>query len=142
MSELDRVIHEPARLLVVAVLAGVEEADFLYLMHTTGLTKGNLSTHLSRLEEARYVRIEKAFRGKIPLTLARLTPGGLAAFRRYRKDMTELLRVRRRGRRGAAAHSLSRRDKDVAPQSPGWTCSALARLHADGTGSGTTGRFR
>lgn len=97
MSELDRVIHEPARLLVVTVLASVMEADFLYLVQVTGLSKGNLSTHLTKLEEAGYVEIEKAFRGKIPLTLARLTSRGLKAFRAYRKDMTALLKVRRVG---------------------------------------------
>jgi DNA-binding transcriptional ArsR family regulator len=107
VSELDRVIHEPARLLVVTVLAGVKEADFLYLLHATGLTKGNLSTHLTKLEEAGYVRIEKAFRGKIPLTLASLTSGGLAAFRGYRKDMTDLLKVRRRSRGRAVMRSLT-----------------------------------
>lgn len=96
MAELDRVIHEPARLLVVTVLASVEEADFTYLVQLTGLTKGNLSTHLTKLEEAGYVEIEKGFRGKIPLTLARLTRDGLNAFLGYRKEMTELLKVRRR----------------------------------------------
>jgi DNA-binding transcriptional ArsR family regulator len=107
MSELDRVIHEPARLLVVTVLAGVKEADFLYLLDATGLTKGNLSTHLARLEEAGYVHIEKAFRGKIPLTLAWLTSEGLDAFRAYRKDMTALLKVRPRGRGRAVMRSLA-----------------------------------
>lgn len=109
MNDLDRVIHEPARLLLVTVLASVKEADFLYLLHATELTKGNLSTHLTKLEEAGYVEIEKAFRGKIPLTLARLTPEGLSAFRRYRKDMTALLNVRRQGREGALRSALSHR---------------------------------
>jgi DNA-binding transcriptional ArsR family regulator len=96
MPELDRVIHEPARLLIVTMLATVVEADFLYLLQATELTKGNLSTHLAKLEEAGYVEIEKAFRGKIPLTLARLTREGLAAFQSYRKEMTALLKVRER----------------------------------------------
>jgi DNA-binding MarR family transcriptional regulator len=107
MPELDRVIHEPARLLIVTVLATVEEADFLYLLRATELTKGNLSAHLAKLEEAGYVQIEKAFRGKIPLTLARLTPEGLDAFRRYRKEMTALLKVRERRRSAARARSLT-----------------------------------
>ena len=101
MPELDRVIHEPARLLIVTMLATVVEADFLYLLQATELTKGNLSTHLAKLEEAGYVEIEKAFRGKIPLTLARLTREGLAAFENYRKEMAELLKVRKRS--GSAA---------------------------------------
>ena len=91
MSELNRVIHEPARLTIVAVLSSVKEADFLYLLRETGLTKGNLSTHLIRLEEAGYVEIEKTFRGKIPLTLVRLSPQGRAAFQSYRKSMKDIL---------------------------------------------------
>jgi DNA-binding MarR family transcriptional regulator len=82
MSELDRVIHEPARLTIIVLLSSVKEADFLYLLRETRLTKGNLSTHLVRLEEAGYVNIEKTFRGKIPLTLVRLTSEGRAAFQR------------------------------------------------------------
>jgi DNA-binding transcriptional ArsR family regulator len=99
MAELDRVIHEPARLLIVALLASVEEADFLYLLQATELTKGNLSTHLAKLEEVGYVEIEKAYRGKIPMTLARLTPAGLAAFESYREEMTALLKTARPSRR-------------------------------------------
>ncbi|MGH9647583.1 MAG: winged helix-turn-helix domain-containing protein [Bryobacteraceae bacterium] len=91
MSELDRVIHEPARLTIVALLSRVKEADFLYLLRETGLTKGNLSTHLFRLEEAGYVEIEKTFRGKIPLTIVRLTSEGRAAFEDYRKSMKDIL---------------------------------------------------
>ena len=60
-ADLDRVVHEPARLVIMAVLYSVESADFLYLLHSTGLTKGNLSSHLMRLEEAGYVNIRKAF---------------------------------------------------------------------------------
>jgi DNA-binding transcriptional ArsR family regulator len=91
MSDLNRVIHEPARLTIVALLSVVKEADFLYLLRETGLTKGNLSTHLVRLEEAGYVVIEKTFRGKIPLTLVRLSAEGKAAFERYRKSMKDIL---------------------------------------------------
>jgi len=91
MSELDRLIHEPARLTIVALLSSVREADFLYLLRETGLTKGNLSTHLVRLEEAGYVDIEKTFRGKIPLTLVRLSSEGKAAFQSYRKSMKDIL---------------------------------------------------
>jgi len=107
VTDLDRVIHEPARLLIVAILATVVEADFLFLLQATELTKGNLSTHLAKLEEVGYVQIEKAFRGKIPLTLARLTPEGLAAFQSYRKEMTDLLRVRRRNGGAALTRSVT-----------------------------------
>jgi DNA-binding transcriptional ArsR family regulator len=92
MSEVDRIIHEPARLEIVALLSGAKEADFLFLQRETKLTKGNLSSHLMKLEEASYVEIEKTFRGKIPLTLVRLTEKGRGAFQRYRKTMNDLLK--------------------------------------------------
>jgi DNA-binding transcriptional ArsR family regulator len=85
IAEVDRLIHEPARLMIVAVLASVEEADFQYLHLTTGLTKGNLSVHLSRLQEAGYIAIEKTFRGKYPLTLCQLTEVGAQKLAEYRK---------------------------------------------------------
>ncbi len=85
LAEIDRTIHEPARLMVVALLAAVREADFQYLHQATGLTKGNLSVHLSRLEEAGYIEIEKTFRGKYPLTICRLTRRGREVLDQYRK---------------------------------------------------------
>ena len=66
LADVDRLIHEPSRTVILAVLAAVESADFLYLQRETGLTKGNLSVHLSKLEEAGYINIEKTYRGKIP----------------------------------------------------------------------------
>ncbi len=72
LTDLDRLIHEPARLLIVTILSGVVSADFLFLQHETGLTKGNLSAHLSKLEEAGYVKIEKTFKGKLPLTVCKV----------------------------------------------------------------------
>lgn len=102
MTDVDRVIHEPARLLIVALLSGVKEADFLWVQRESGLTKGNLSSHLARLEEARYVEIEKTYKGKVPLTMLRLTADGRAAFETYRRSMTGLLtRTRGRGSRRA-----------------------------------------
>jgi DNA-binding transcriptional ArsR family regulator len=92
MNDVDRVIHEPARLTIMALLSGAEEVDFLFLMRETGLTKGNLSSHLAKLEEAAYVEIEKTFRGKIPLTLIRMTPNGRKALALYRKTMNGLLK--------------------------------------------------
>lgn len=80
-------IHEPARLLIVAIFYELENADFLYLLHETGLTKGNLSSHLARLEEASYVKIDKSFRGKAPQTVCGLTETGRTAFRDYRKRL-------------------------------------------------------
>jgi DNA-binding transcriptional ArsR family regulator len=87
IGEIDRIIHEPARLMVVALLAAVAEADFQYLHQATGLTKGNLSIHLSKLEEARYVAIEKTFRGKYPLTICRLTEKGRTELKNYRATL-------------------------------------------------------
>ena len=87
LSGLDRVIHEPARLTLVALLSSVASADFLFLLKESGLTKGNLSVHLLRLEEAGYIKTEKTFRGKIPHTEYRLTPKGKSAFDQYRKSL-------------------------------------------------------
>ncbi len=89
--EVDRVIHEPARLAIVAVLAACESADFRYLRSATTLTQGNLSAHLSKLEEAGYVTIEKRFVDKKPNTLCRLTEAGRAAFQRYRVNVGKLV---------------------------------------------------
>jgi DNA-binding transcriptional ArsR family regulator len=91
LAGIDRVIHEPARLMIVALLAAVAEADFQYLHQTTGLTKGNLSVHLSKLEDAGYVKITKTFRGKYPLTICQLTERGSAVLKEYRKVMKAAL---------------------------------------------------
>jgi DNA-binding transcriptional ArsR family regulator len=91
LAQIDKVIHEPARLMIVALLSAVAEADFQYLHQSTGLTKGNLSVHLSRLEEARYIKIEKSFRGKYPLTMCRLTKEGKETFDTYRRVIKDAL---------------------------------------------------
>jgi DNA-binding transcriptional ArsR family regulator len=91
IADLDRVIHEPARLMIAAMLYLVKEADFLYLQAQTDLTKGNLSSHLAKLEEAGYVEIEKTYRGKIPVTVCRLTKKGRASFRAYGAALREAL---------------------------------------------------
>lgn len=84
LAGIDRVVHEPARLMLMALLYPVESADFIFLLRETGLTKGNLSAHLGKLEEAGYVAVEKSFRGKIPQTTYTLTEAGRAAFQGYR----------------------------------------------------------
>jgi DNA-binding transcriptional ArsR family regulator len=91
LAAVDRVIHEPARLLIAAILYALDAADFLYLLRESGLSKGNLSSHLSRLETAGYVSIEKTFRGKIPLTICRLTDSGREAFRAYRDHLRRVV---------------------------------------------------
>ncbi len=91
LADVDRLIHEPSRTVILAILAAVESADFLYLQRETGLTKGNLSVHLSRLEEAGYISIEKTYRGKIPLTLCRMTDKGRQAFKNYRQQLRQFV---------------------------------------------------
>jgi DNA-binding HxlR family transcriptional regulator len=95
LSGLDRVIHEPARLTLVALLSSIESADFLFLLKESGLTKGNLSVHLSRLEEAGYVQVEKTFRGKIPHTEYRLTSKGKSAFDQYRTSLGSIFNAKK-----------------------------------------------
>ncbi|PKO12038.1 MAG: ArsR family transcriptional regulator [Chloroflexi bacterium HGW-Chloroflexi-10] len=92
LYDVDRVIHEPARLLLATILYTADQADFLFLLNETGLTKGNLSAHLSKLEAAGYVEIEKTYRGKVPQTLCRLTEAGRKAFETYRKQMNQILK--------------------------------------------------
>ena|SRR5579864_3582641 len=87
LGTLDRTIHEPARLMIVAMLYSVPEADFLYLQRELGLTQGNLSSHLARLEEERYVLVEKMFKGKYPLTVCSLTVKGREAFEEYARKI-------------------------------------------------------
>ena len=91
IAQLDRVIHEPGRLMIVALLFAVERSDFLYLQHETGMNKGTLSSHLSRLDEAGYVEVSKTYRGKVPRTLLRLTSAGRKAFEQYRRKLKEAL---------------------------------------------------
>lgn len=87
---IDRAIHEPARLLITAHLYVVESADYVFLMQNTGLTWGNLSSHLSKLESAGYVEITKEFVERKPHTMVKLTPEGRTAFDAYRRQMKAL----------------------------------------------------
>ena len=89
---VDRVLHEPARLLLAALLYPVDDADFLFLLRESGLTKGNLSSHLAKLEEAGYVVVTKGYEGKVPHTDYRMTNDGREAFRSYRDQMRRALR--------------------------------------------------
>ncbi|MCP4357056.1 MAG: transcriptional regulator [Chloroflexi bacterium] len=86
-TAIDKLIHEPARLMIMANLYVVESADFTFLMNQTGLTWGNVSSHLTKLEKAGYVAVEKTFVGKRPYTLLHLTADGRAAFQTYRQKM-------------------------------------------------------
>ena len=91
IADLDRVIHEPGRLMIVALLYAVARTDFLYLQHETGMNKGTLSSHISRLEEAKYIEVTKTYRGKTPQTLLALTGAGRKAFEQYRKKLKQAL---------------------------------------------------
>jgi DNA-binding transcriptional ArsR family regulator len=91
LAEIDQIIHAPARLMILAYLYVVESVSFVFLTHLTGLTWGNLSTHLSKLEEAGYVAIEKEFQGKKPHTMIRLTDRGRTAFQEYKHRMQQVL---------------------------------------------------
>jgi len=91
IARVDRLVHEPGRLMVLACLSVVERADFLYVMRETGLTQGNLSSHLAKLEAAGYVAVEKTFAGKVPRTMLRLTDHGRQALRAYRDTLIEVL---------------------------------------------------
>jgi len=92
LSQIDRLIHEPARLIIMAILHGAGEADFLYLQREGDFTQGNLSSHLSKLEEAAYIKIEKKFKGKLPLTVCRLTKKGKDAFSSYSRSLLKALK--------------------------------------------------
>lgn len=88
--QLDRLIHEPARLAIMTILSAVQSADFVFLQRTTGLTKGNLSSHLTKLEEAGLIAIEKTFIKKKPNTAAALTDIGRARVARHWEQLERL----------------------------------------------------
>ena len=91
LASLNRLINEPARLAIMAALYDLEEADFVFLHRITGLTRGNLSSHIYKLAEGGYVEVEKKFIGKKPTTVCRLTPKGREAFERYIASLKELV---------------------------------------------------
>jgi DNA-binding MarR family transcriptional regulator len=91
LVEIDRIIHAPARLMVMTYLYVVESADFIFLMNLTDLTWGNLSSHLSKLEEAGYVEIEKTFVQKKSQTMIKLSEKGRKAFQEYKGQLQQVL---------------------------------------------------
>lgn len=90
LKKLNRIIHEPTRLMIISQLYVVESADFLFLQNQLKMTPGNLSSHLSKLEEAGYVEIVKEFIDKKPHTALRLTQKGKQAFKDYRKNLKQI----------------------------------------------------
>ncbi len=97
INELDRLVHEPARLAILTVLSSCQEADFVFLQRATGLTNGNLSAHLSKLEDASLIKIKKRFLDKKPQTLVSLTEMGRSQITLHWFRLEEL--------RNSAAHS-------------------------------------
>ncbi len=91
VDRIDPVIHAPARLKLITTLYVLEAADATFLVNQTGLTWGNLTTHLAKLEESGYVVTEKGYDGKKPRTMIRLTEAGRAAFVAYRENLRRLL---------------------------------------------------
>jgi DNA-binding MarR family transcriptional regulator len=87
LAGVDRFIHEPARLVILALLSVVEKADFNYTLEQTGLSKGNLSVQMTKLEQAGYLTIEKTFVGRRPYTVMRISDTGRAAFEDYRNNV-------------------------------------------------------
>jgi len=85
--EIDKIIHEPARLRIMMILSGVEQADFNFLLTTLGLTRGNLSRHVEKLESAGYLKVKKSFKGKVPNTGYELTQKGSRALTQYWEDV-------------------------------------------------------
>jgi len=90
-GSLDRLIHDPTRLMLMSILFVVESADFVYLKNRTNLTAGNISSHMTKLENARYINVKKSFVGKRPQTMFRLSKKGRSAFESYRASLDEAL---------------------------------------------------
>ncbi|MEO8802565.1 MAG: transcriptional regulator [Rudaea sp.] len=93
LLNLDRLVHEPARLLMLSVLAQAKQVEFTYLETLSGLSKGNLSSHMSKLEAAGLIEVTKSFRGKRPLTELRITPAGRKALTDYRRQLSSAMQA-------------------------------------------------
>lgn len=90
LLDLDRIVHEPARLVILTVLASSDAAEFKFLESLTGLTKGNLSSHTAKLEAAGYLTVHKEFRGRLPSTSFKITPAGRTALDTYRNTLSHM----------------------------------------------------
>jgi DNA-binding MarR family transcriptional regulator len=91
LADIDQIVHAPPRLMILTYLYVVESVDYVFLLRLTGLTWGNLSTHLTKLEDAGYIVVIKAYRGKKPHTTIRLSKTGRAALKQYKKSMKQIL---------------------------------------------------
>jgi len=92
---LDPVVHAPHRLAILTILISVKSATFMYLKDATGMKDGNLSTHLSKLEEAGYISIMKSFVGKKPQTACAITEKGRGAFLDYLDQMERIVKAQK-----------------------------------------------
>ena len=90
-AEIDKTVHEPARLLILSMLSVVDSADFVFLLNQSGLTRGNFSTHIGKLEEAGYILVKKEFVDKKPTTIYSISKEGRHALMTYRDQMTKIL---------------------------------------------------
>jgi len=91
IQNVDRLIHEPSRLTIMMHLYVVESADFQFLQNQTGMTPGNLSSHLRKLEDAGYVEVTKEFLDRMPHTALKLTRKGREAFKEYRRNVKRFI---------------------------------------------------
>ena len=91
--DIDKIIHEPARLRIMMILSGVEQTDFNFLLTTLSLTRGNLSRHMEKLESAGYLKVKKSFKGKIPNTSYQLTQKGSDALAKYWENLDAVRRL-------------------------------------------------
>jgi DNA-binding transcriptional ArsR family regulator len=98
IADLDRVVHEPARLAILSALSACASADFVFLQRITGLSKGNLGAHLSKLEEAGLVNLTKEFVGRVPRTTLTLTGDGRDRVEAYWRELERIGRAARRWR--------------------------------------------
>ncbi len=98
MSMLDRLVHEPSRLIILTALTSCRSCDFLFMQSITHISKGNLSNHLQKLEEGGLVEIEKGYKGRVPRTTLRVTAKGRAALERHRRRLEALRAAAKEGR--------------------------------------------
>lgn len=106
LTSLDRMVHKPSRLAILTILRRNGESNYLLILRLTGLSKGNLSNHLAKLEEAGLVDIGKRFEGNKPLTAVRLTNAGRAVIEGYWGVMESIARRSRESSGADAACSM------------------------------------
>ena len=91
-KNLDPLLHSHLRLAIISILISVEEAEFSYLREKTNASSGNISVQIEKLSEANYIKIEKSFKGKYPLTKCSITKKGIDAFEEYVKSLQQYIK--------------------------------------------------